>query len=78
MGRKGRKSVAGEPEIWGELKQRSAIMLTPTALRRLNEASIALGISRSELVERLARSAILDELVKIEPLESEQYVSVKF
>ena len=71
MGKKGRKSVGGEPELWDEIKRNCSLTLTPTAIERLDRASIGLGISRSEIVERLARSAALDELAKLEPMEVE-------
>lgn len=71
MARKGRKSAKGEPELWETTKKPCTVALTPMAIERLDRASIGLGISRSEIVERLARSALLDKLAKLEPLETE-------
>ncbi|AGY57603.1 hypothetical protein GKIL_1357 [Gloeobacter kilaueensis JS1] len=42
---------------WGESKQR--VMLTPTATRRIDAVAEALGITRSEVLERLCRSECL-------------------
>jgi hypothetical protein len=71
MGTKGRKSINGEPELWDEIKRPCTFTLTPTAIRRLEQASVAMGTSRSELVERLARSALVDKLARLEPADSE-------
>jgi metal-responsive CopG/Arc/MetJ family transcriptional regulator len=46
---------------YGENKERINISLTPTAQRLLDEQGTALGISRSELIERFARGMIRAE-----------------
>jgi len=55
---KGVKSRRGCPELYDELKQRTSVALTPTAIAGLDEISKALGISRSELVERIGRKVL--------------------
>lgn len=56
------KHRRAQPEAHGEKKQRMNIMLTPTAASTLDTRAEAMGISRSELIERLAR-----ELVQLTP-----------
>jgi len=48
------------PGKWGESKQRVNIMLTPTATARIDEVAEALGVTRSEVLERLCRSECLN------------------
>ena len=55
---KGVKSRRGCPEIYDELKKPTAVGLTPTAIAGLDEISKELGISRSELVERIGRKVL--------------------
>jgi len=56
MGKKGKKSVGGEGEIWDEPKSQTvSLRLTATAKQRLAEQSQQLGVSQSELVERYVR-----------------------
>lgn len=55
---KGVKSRRGQPELYDELKQIVSISITPTGVRGLDEISQALGISRSELIERIGRRVI--------------------
>lgn len=43
---------------YGEKKQQQAIRLTPTAWRLLQEKGIAMGVSRNEAIEVLARANI--------------------
>ena len=52
---------------WGESKQRINVMLTPTAIGAIDGVADELGLTRSEVLERLARSESLnaDELRKI-------------
>lgn len=45
----------------GEQKVNVNLSLTPTARDSLDAAATALGISRSELIERYARSLTLDQ-----------------
>jgi hypothetical protein len=53
--RKGKKAVKGIPLFHDEVKQTHGIKLTDTAWKKLGEIAKALKISRSELVERIAR-----------------------
>ncbi len=45
---------------WGESKQRVNVMLTPTAIAKIDEVAEEMGLTRSEILERLARSKSLD------------------
>ncbi len=55
----GKKRIKGEGAIHDEQKsQVGGIWLTPTAKDALTGAAAALGISRSELIERLARKGV--------------------
>lgn len=56
--RKGVKSMRGQPEVYDELKKIVSMSLTPTALAGLDESSVRLNISRSELVERIGRGLL--------------------
>jgi hypothetical protein len=58
MAKKGQKNLRGKPEKWDELKKRVNIMLTPTSINGLDTLATTLGISRSELVERIGRGVI--------------------
>ena len=51
-----------KPDQYGEIKQRFMFMLTETASNDLDKASEELGVTRSELLERLVRG-FLEELV---------------
>ena len=44
--------------FWGESKKRFQIMLTPTALERLEKVSKEYDMSRGEIIERLCRSEL--------------------
>ncbi|MEH1798454.1 MAG: CopG family transcriptional regulator [Nostoc sp.] len=55
---KGSKRVKGVPELQDELKTRVNLSLTPTAIANLDVMAIERGISKSELVERIARRQI--------------------
>lgn len=52
---KGVKSFRGKPEYYDELKERVSICITKTARHGLDEMSKKMGISRSELIERIGR-----------------------
>ncbi len=58
MPRKGHKSTGGVGDIYDEPKERTTLILTQTARTFLDERADALGISRSELVERFARGLV--------------------
>lgn len=50
------KRVKGVPVDWNELKKRRNLNLTDTAWKLLEEKGVEMGgISRSEVIERLAR-----------------------
>jgi len=55
MPTKGHKSQRGKPEFYETLKQRYNLTLTPTGAEGLDAIASSLGISRSELVERIGR-----------------------
>jgi len=66
----GKKRVRGMAvNEWGEIKKDVTVSITPTALANLQEIAETLGISRSELVERLGRS--IDKIFKVEELRQE-------
>lgn len=50
-----RKHPQADKKSWGENKNQVTIMLTPTATKALDTRAEMLGISRSELLERIAR-----------------------
>lgn len=52
---KGLKSQKGQPEYYDELKKRVMVMLTPTAVERLDILANSMDLSRSELIEQFAR-----------------------
>lgn len=58
MPRKGHKSTGGIGDLYDEPKERTTLILTQTAKNFLDERADALGISRSELVERFARGLV--------------------
>lgn len=58
MPRKGHKSQPGVGDLYEEPKERTSIFLTKQAKSSLDSIATALGISRSELVERFARGTI--------------------
>lgn len=49
-----------KPGTWGESKIRVQIMLTPTALERVDAIADKLRLTRAEIFERLARTQCLD------------------
>ncbi len=67
MVKKGQKNLRGKPEKWDELKKRVNIMLTPTSINGLDTLATSLGMSRSELVERIGRGIIP---IHLDPLNS--------
>lgn len=58
MSRKGYKNQRGEPELYDELKKRITLAITPTGVEGLDAIASSLGLSRSELVERIGRGLI--------------------
>lgn len=60
----GKKRVKGEGALHDELKKQVGIWLTPEAITSLDNIATALGVSRSELVERFARQP-QDEVLKL-------------
>ncbi|NJO62394.1 MAG: ribbon-helix-helix domain-containing protein [Richelia sp. RM2_1_2] len=57
-----------DKDKYGETKQRYQIMLTETASNELDKVSEALGITRSELIEKAIRQGLLKQ-VKLDPSE---------
>jgi hypothetical protein len=55
-------SKKADREEYGEKKDRVNISLTPTAQKLLDDQGAALGVSRSELIERFARGLISSNL----------------
>jgi len=58
MSKKGYKNRRGQPELYDVLKKRYSMTLTPTGADGLDAIASSLGISRSELVERIGRGLI--------------------
>lgn len=58
MAKKGHKSRKGVGEFYDEVKVDTLLSLTPTARESLDQQAKSIGISRSEVVERLARGRI--------------------
>jgi len=56
--KKGHFKTKGVPELWDELKKGLRLMMTPTAIAKLDELAREYGLSKSELVERIARGWI--------------------
>ena len=52
------KSMRNQPEMYDEIKQSCAFSLTKTAIKKLDSLSKRHGISRSEVVEQIARGLI--------------------
>ncbi|MBI4784190.1 MAG: ribbon-helix-helix protein, CopG family [Oscillatoriophycideae cyanobacterium NC_groundwater_1537_Pr4_S-0.65um_50_18] len=52
------KRKQADREEYGEKKDRINISLTPTAQKLLNQQAVSLGVSRSELIEQLARGLV--------------------
>lgn len=55
MAKKHHKSQRNIPELYDQVKQAFSFSLTPTAVKKLEEMAKSLGLSRSELVEQIAR-----------------------
>jgi hypothetical protein len=56
--RKDKKQNQAFRMAWGEAKARFSIMLTPTAVNRMDERAKTLELSRSELLEQAARGLV--------------------
>jgi metal-responsive CopG/Arc/MetJ family transcriptional regulator len=54
------KDYRVKPNSWGESKLRVQIMLTPTAIERVDDVAEKLRLTRAEVIERLIRSECLD------------------
>lgn len=54
------KPERAEAGKWGESKRRVQIMLTPTAMDKIDTVAEQMSITRSELLELLIRSDCLD------------------
>ena len=58
MSKPGTKSLRDQPELYSEKKADTCLSLTKTAVGLLDEAAKSLDLSRSELVEQVARRLI--------------------
>jgi len=67
------KSQKGKGEIYSEVKKSTTVGLTPTATRGLDEIAAEMGISRSELVERIGRKIL--QITACTPVAYPQEVS---
>lgn len=56
IGHKGKACRRSQPVYYGEVKRHCNILLTPTALEKLEQLAIDQEISRSEVIERWLRS----------------------
>lgn len=54
-GKKGQKGIKGQPIMYDELKKVVAVSLTPTAVQRLDVLAESMDVTRSELIEQVAR-----------------------
>lgn len=62
MPKKGHKSTSGIGDIWGEPKNRRVnVVLTDTGKKQLEEKASQLGLSISELIERIARGQLVQQ-----------------
>jgi hypothetical protein len=62
MPRKGHKSTKGIGDLWGEPKKnRININLTDTGKQELERKAESIGISVSELIERIARGQLVPQ-----------------
>jgi hypothetical protein len=70
----GKKRMKGEAALYDEIKKTTAIALTSTAVLALDVRARELNISRSELVEKLARQEVamssenIELIKKLKPL----------
>lgn len=66
------RSQKGVGEIYSETKKAVSVAITPTGLKGLDAIAEKLGVSRSELVERIGRGIIplkLDDLQEFDLVE---------
>ncbi|HAX78155.1 MAG TPA: hypothetical protein DCY88_20630 [Cyanobacteria bacterium UBA11372] len=56
--KKNLKITKGEPELYDEKKKPLNIAMTPTGAKMLDDLAKNMGLTRSELVERIARGII--------------------
>ena len=59
MPRRGQKSSKGQPELYDEVKKRVNITITPTGWDRLDDLAWSRRLSKSELIEQIARGEYL-------------------
>jgi hypothetical protein len=57
----GKKRIKGKGVGWEEPKKSTSLFLTPTARKKLDDMAESLGLSRSELVEQIARGELKRE-----------------
>lgn len=71
MGKKGKKSAAGQPENpWGEIKsERFETRLTPTGKRLLFQLAESLNLTPPEIIEQVARGVFQSDHRLVDFLE---------
>lgn len=69
MPKKGQKKLKGQPEIYDEVKGQVNLSLTPTGTKGLDTLASTMGLSRSELAERIGR-----RLISVLTLEDKEVV----
>ena len=55
---KGVKSQRGVPELYDELKKPASVSATPTGRKGFDEKAKSMGLSRSELFEKIGRNEV--------------------
>lgn len=58
MAKLGQKSVRGQPELYNEVKSCFSVALTRTGVEKLDTLARSVKLSRSELIEQIARGRI--------------------
>ena len=58
MAKTKKKSMRNQPEMYDEIKKRCNLSLTQVAINKLDDMAKLHSISRSEVVERLARGEL--------------------
>ena len=66
MAKKHHKSLRNVPELYDEVKRNFSFSLTRTAVNELKAMAESLGLSRSELVEQIARKTLKIDLTTSE------------
>jgi hypothetical protein len=67
----GKKNQKGQPEKYGEMKKRVNFTLTPTGINQLGDLADQRQLSKSELIEQIARGEIPIQANALTALEQE-------